>query len=212
MNTNYDEMQKEIIQAYTNLLEIQYNGLPKAVETVKLHCKTLLANMLLWQIRNGFDIETAVGYQLDIIGMWEGIDRYFAGASYENKLWLAYFDWSDATQPNQYQGCYKDWNNETTDDGAYLNYTDVISSTNRLDDETFRKLLKLKIAKNTLVNTNKNIDDTIHNIFGNLVYTTWGVQQVTYHYNNSLYSIIRLAQLKNCLLAPTGCNIILNEV
>ena len=212
MNTNYDEMQNEVIQAYTNLLEIQYNGLPKAVETVKLHCKTLLANMLLWQIRNGFDVETAIGYQLDVIGLWEGIDRYFQGASYDNKLWLAYFDWNDATQPNQYQGCYKDWNNETADDGAYLNYTDVISSTNRLDDESFRLLLKLKIAKNTLINTNKNIDDTINNIFGSLVYTTWGVQEVTYNYNNSVYNIIKLAQVKNCLLAPTGCKIILNEV
>lgn len=210
MNTNYDEMQNEVIQAYTNLLEIQYNGLPKAVETVKLHCKTLLANMLLWQIRNGFDIETAVGYQLDIIGMWEGIDRYFAGASYEDKLWLAYYHWDEA--PNNLQGCYKDWNNETAEDGAYLNYNDIISATNRLSDNDFRTLLKLKIAKNTLINTNKNIDDTIHNIFGNLVYTTWGVQQVTYHYNNSLYSIIRLAQLKNCLLAPTGCQIILDRI
>ena len=104
------------------------------------------------------------------------------------------------------------WNNETAEDGAYLNYTDVISSTNRLDDESFRLLLKLKIAKNTLVNTNKNIDDTINNIFGSLVYTTWGVQEVTYNYNNSVYNIIKLAQVKNCLLAPTGCNIILNEV
>ena len=212
MDTNYDEMQNEVIQAYTNLLEIQYNGLPKAVETVKLHCKTLLANMLLWQIRNGFDIETAIGYQLDIIGLWEGVDRYFSGARYENQLWLAYFDWNDATQPNQYQGCYKNWNNETADDGAYLNYTDVISSTNKLDDESFRLLLKLKIAKNTLINTNKNIDDTINNIFGSLVYTTWGVQEVTYNYNNSVYNIIKLAQVKKCLLAPTGCNIILNEV
>lgn len=209
---NYKKMENEIIQAYTNLLEIQYNGLPNAYKTVKLHCQTLLANMLLWQIRDAFDIETAIGYQLDIIGLWEGIDRYFSGAAYENKLWLAYFDWNDNSQPNQYQGCFKDWNNETTDDGAYLSYTDVISSTNRLDDETFRTLLKLKIAKNTLVNTNKNIDDTIYNIFGNLVYTTWGVQQVTYNYNNSVYNIIRLAQLKNCLLAPTGCNVILNEV
>lgn len=212
MNTNYNEMQNEIIQAYTNLLEIQYNGLPKAVETVKLHCKTLLANMLLWQIRNGFDIETAIGYQLDIIGLWEGIDRYFKGGTYENQLWLAYFDWNDNNQPTALQGCYKDWNNETTEDGAYLNYTDVISATNRLDDESFRKLLKLKIAKNTLINTNKNIDDVINNIFGSLVYTTWGVQEVTYNYNNSVYNIIKLAQVKNCLLAPTGCKIILNEV
>lgn len=212
MNTNYDEMQNEVIQAYTNLLEIQYNGLPKAVETVKLHCQTLLANMLLWQIRDAFDIETAFGYQLDIIGMWEGIDRYFKGGSYENQLWLAYFDWNDNNQPNNLQGCYKDWNNETAEDGAYLNYNDIISTTNRLDDETFRTLLKLKIAKNTLVNTNKNIDDAINNIFGSLVYTTWGVQEITYNYNNSVYNIIKLAQVKNCLLAPTGCNVILNEV
>ena len=212
MTNNYSQMQNEIIQAYTNMLEIQYNGLPNATSTVKLHCETLLANMLLWKIRDAFDVETAIGHQLDVIGLWEGINRYFQGASYDNKLWLAYFDWNDNNQPNNLQGCYKDWNNETSDDGAYLDYSDVISTTNRLDDETFRTLLKLKIAKNTLINTNKNIDDTIHNIFGNLVYTTWGVQEVTYNYNNSVYNIIKLAELKNCLLAPTGCKIILNEV
>lgn len=212
MTDNYSQMQNEIIQAYTNMLEIQYNGLPNATNTVKLHCETLLANMLLWKIRDAFDVENAIGHQLDVIGLWEGIDRYFQGASYDNKRWLAYFDWNDNNQPNNLQGCYKDWNNETSDDGAYLDYSDVISTTNRLDDETFRTLLKLKIAKNTLVNTNKNVDNTIHNIFGNLVYTTWGVQEVTYNYNNSIYNIIKLAELKNCLLAPTGCKIILNEV
>lgn len=210
--SDYKQMQNEIIEAYTNLLEIQYNGLPKAVETVKLHCKSLLANMLLWQIRDAFDIETAIGYQLDIIGFWVGVDRYFSGATYENKLWLAYFDWSDATQPNQYQGCYKDWNNEVADDGAYISYSDVISSTNRLDDESFRTLLKLKIAKNNIINTNKNIDDTIYKIFNNDIYTTWGVQQVTYNYINEKYNIIKLAELKNCLLVPTGCKVTFNEV
>ena len=208
----YEEMKNEIIEAYTNLLEVQYNGLPNAYETIKLHCETLLANMVLWQIRDGFDIDTAIGTQLDIIGLWECVDRYYQGSSYENQLWLAYFDWSDNTQPNSLQGCYKDWNNEVDEDGAYIDYGDVISTTNKLDDESFRILLKLKAAKNNMFLTNKNIDDKIHEIFGNLVYTTWGVQEVTYNYNNSVYNIIKLAQLKDCLLVPSGCNLILNEV
>lgn len=209
---NYEEMKNEIIEAYTNLLEVQYNGLPNAYATIKLHCETLLANMVLWQIRDGFDIDTAVGNQLDIIGDWEVVDRYYQGSSYENQLWLAYFDWADNTQPNALQGCYKDWNNEVDEDGAYVDYGSVISTTNKLDDESFRIILKLKAAKNNMFLTNKNIDDKIHEIFGDLVYTTWGVQEVTYNYNNSVYNIIKLAELKNCLLVPSGCNLILNEV
>lgn len=207
-----EEMKNEIIAAYTNLLEVQYNGLPNAYETIKLHCETLLANMVLWQIRDGFDIETAVGNQLDIIGDWEVVDRYYQGSSYEIQLWLAYFDWADNTQPNALQGCYKDWNNEVDEDGAYVDYGSVISTTNRLDDESFRIILKLKAAKNNMFLTNKNIDDKIYEIFGDLVYTTWGVQEVTYNYNNSVYNIIKLAELKNCLLVPSGCKLVLNEV
>ncbi len=61
---------------YSNLLILQYNGKPKAKATIEAVVK-LLPDELIQEVINGFDIETAVGKQLDIIGEYVGVDRYY---------------------------------------------------------------------------------------------------------------------------------------
>ena len=61
---------------YSNLLIMQYNGKPKAKATIEA-CVALLPDDLLLEVLHGFDIETAVGKQLDILGEYVGVDRYY---------------------------------------------------------------------------------------------------------------------------------------
>ena len=44
---------------YANLLIVQYNGKPKATETIKLLVNLVYVNMILTQIRDGFTLESA---------------------------------------------------------------------------------------------------------------------------------------------------------
>lgn len=61
---------------YSNLLIMQYHNKPKAKATIE-STVGLLPDDLIMEVINGFDIETAVGKQLDILGEYVGVDRYY---------------------------------------------------------------------------------------------------------------------------------------
>lgn len=92
----------EILQYYADLLILQYKGLPKAEQTVKTFVKLLVDGQLPLAVQNAFDIETATGNQLDLIGKYAGVSRN--GYSFSGPM--------------------------------------------TLDDDDYRKLIKLQIIKN----------------------------------------------------------------
>lgn len=61
---------------YSNLLILQYHDKPKAKATIEA-VVSLIPDDLIQEVTNGFDIETAVGKQLDILGEYIGVDRYY---------------------------------------------------------------------------------------------------------------------------------------
>lgn len=61
---------------YANLLIMQYHNKRKAQETIKSSTKAL-PDTLIQDIINGYDIETAVGAQQDLLGVYLGVDRYY---------------------------------------------------------------------------------------------------------------------------------------
>lgn len=68
---------KEINDYYANLLIMQYHNKPKAQETIKSSTATIPSQLIL-DIINGYNIETAVGAQLDLLGEYVGVDRYYS--------------------------------------------------------------------------------------------------------------------------------------
>lgn len=64
---------------YASLLINQYRDKPKAFATVKAVVDFMVMDLLPTEVRDAFDIETAVGVQLDTLGMYQGIDRYSWG-------------------------------------------------------------------------------------------------------------------------------------
>lgn len=61
---------------YANLLIMQYHNKRKAQETIKASTKAI-PDTLIQDIINGYDIETAVGAQQDLLGEYLGVDRYY---------------------------------------------------------------------------------------------------------------------------------------
>ena len=59
---------------YSNLLILQYHNKPKAKATVEASVG-LIPDNLIQEVANGFNINTAVGKQLDILGQYIGLDR-----------------------------------------------------------------------------------------------------------------------------------------
>ena len=80
---DYLKTLQNIEEYYTNLLIVQYHNKPKARKTIKLMARLLWTNMVLLQIRDAFDWKTATGMQLDIIGKWVGVDRFYKGQLFD---------------------------------------------------------------------------------------------------------------------------------
>lgn len=175
---DFEELKNELIKSYQDLLELQYHEKPKAREHIKTICESLIADMVLWKIQEQcMDVDVSVGVQLDIIGKWVDIDRYFVGKKYENNKWYAYYDWDEKDQPNSLQGGMWDWDtSEKPNNAPFLNYDWILVIKNKLNDDDFRTLIKLKIIKNNTNATCKNIDDEIYKLFKGVIYTVWGEQ------------------------------------
>lgn len=73
----------ELKEYYANLLIIQYINKPKAYDTIKALVDGVIMNQLPLDVQGAFDLDTAVGVQLDVIGKYAGVSRYaydFSGA------------------------------------------------------------------------------------------------------------------------------------
>lgn len=60
----------------SNLLIIQYHNKPKATETIKALGRLFPLDLIL-KVRDAFDIETATGKALDILGKYLGVSRWY---------------------------------------------------------------------------------------------------------------------------------------
>lgn len=207
---NYLALLKQLEEYYANLLIVQYNGKPKAMATIKVLVRLIWVNIILLQIRDAFHWETAVGAQLDIIGKWVNIDRFYKGQLFDFHSWFSLIDWN--SEPDNLQGGFSTYETFESLNGGFLDYENILPTQNQMPDEQFRILIGLKIIKNNIEFTCKNIDDAIWSYFKGQVYTTWEPMEVTYHYPAELNVIMEVALDKNVLLAPTGVNIVLKEI
>lgn len=207
---DYLKTLQNIEEYYANLLIVQYHNKPKARKTIKLMARLLWTNMVLLQIRDAFDWKTATGMQLDIIGKWVGVDRFYKGQLFDFHPWFALIDWN--SEPDNLQGGFSTFENFETLEGGFLDYENILPTQNRLNDTAYRLMIGLKIIKNNISATCKNIDDAIWNYFEGRVYTTWQPDELTYYYAPELSEVMQVAQDKNVLPCPTGVRLILKEI
>lgn len=66
---------QELQEYYANLLIIQYRGRPHARAMIKAFVKQMLMNQIPQKMEDAFDLEQAIGKQLDILGKRLGVTR-----------------------------------------------------------------------------------------------------------------------------------------
>lgn len=195
---------------YANLLIIQYNGKPRATATIKFFVDLLYVNMILLQIRDAFDWKTAEGSQLDIIGEWVGVNRFYDGQLFDFHPWFALIDWNE--DPDNLQGGFSTFDTFNEVEGGFLDYQEILPTQNKLNDTAFKIMIGLKIIKNSISTTCKNIDDAIWDYFEGKVYTVWAPDELTYYYPTELAEVLQVALSKKVLPVPTGIRIELKEI
>lgn len=201
-----------------NLIIVQYRQSPKNRALIDLLCDVTFANNLILKIRDlCLNVEKSEGAQLDVVGKWVGIDRFYNAIDLWTHPYLALVTYEDITAGtfDQYQGGFSTYENFETHEGGFLTYEawqDVRTKVNAMGDEYFRHLIKLKIIHNSINHTCKNIDDSIWKWSNGMVYTTWNTMEVTYHYDKTYKNVMMLAMYKGILPYPTGCTIVLEEI
>lgn len=75
-----NQQKEELLEYYKNLLILQYNqqgGTARA--TIETIVKEVLGALIAKQVEEGFSVDTSVGYQLDILAEYVGLQRYEVG-------------------------------------------------------------------------------------------------------------------------------------
>lgn len=204
---DYQAALEELQNYYANLLIIQYHNKPKAIALIKNLVKHLFADMILFKIRDGFNIVNepfSIGKQLDCIGEWVGVDRIY-DAGQPLYPWYSYIDWDNITI-DDWQGGFQDWDDPIIEDGGFLGFDDLVIGTNKtsLTDDLYLALIRLKIIKNSSSHTMGDLDKKFYEYFGNDIYITWDGMEMTYNYTNQYNAIIEVGKIKNALPIPNG--------
>lgn len=137
-------------QDYINLITTEHRGQVKFEETVYASVSPFVAiQNALRGLPSNFDIDSAVGVQLDALGAWIGRTRRI-----ETPLVGIYFTWDDVISTGWESGIWQ---------GEY----DPTSGLIDLPDDAYRQLLKTKIAANSWDGTIEKAYDIWQSAFGN---------------------------------------------
>lgn len=183
----------EMLDYYANLLIVQYATKRKAIATIKAFVTQMIANQVVVQVRDGFDLETAVGTQLDTLGGYRGANRLQFGLTPGRTYFSmpAYADGDIGTVPG-----FSLYSQGATGNGAYwTQYADVNQPTYRLTDDELQRLIKFK----ALVHQSKyglgQLDTILFEFFGTKVNLVDNKDMtITYHHTvpdtDTLFSIV----------------------
>lgn len=200
---------QELVAYYVNLLVIQYKTLPNAQGTIAALASEAVASQIYSQVLNGFNVQTAIGKQLDLIGEYVGAQRVvpdFTPAA----IYFAFPPYAGPTPPDVGFALYADttdppdlWREYTTTDTAYT-----------LTDGQMRALIQYLIAVHNSDHTLNSIDLILQQFFGNYVLLIDNENMtITYQHDsadpNLLFSII---DFLGFLPHPAGVGIIVTTI
>jgi hypothetical protein len=187
---------------YSDLLILQYKNKPKAVALIDGLYDILYANGLILDVQDGFNIDTAVGKQLDILGKYIGVDRSYYGLTEPEGVFFAF-----ANQLLDDTFNYKGFQNSLVN-GKFVDLVDFGSINFLLNDDQYRFILKLKIIQNTSNHSEWDIQNAMNYFFNNDVIMTSGSEmEMTYFIKNINTSLAIIAYKKNVLPKPMGVKI-----
>lgn len=196
---------QELINYYANLLIIQYKQKPKAYATVSLLAEQGIANQISRQVLDGFDPETAIGKQLDVLAEYEHLQRNIAGFA-PAVLNMAFKDYSDATL----RGGFADYSDVTAPYVYFASYF-TLPSSYVLSDGQLRDLLRYVVSLRTSDLSNESIDQILYDHFGTYVtFSDNADMTITYTHDatsdpNLLFEIVDYLGL---LPKPAGVEVI----
>lgn len=154
---------RDLADYYVARMASQYQLQAKAPNHVALFAKQLMADALALEISPVFDVDTAQGEQLDIIGKYVGISRDVGVNDTRPFFGFVTYDYPAGTQnPNGFL-LYASLTVNTNN--IWYEYEFTNQSTSQLPDYSYKQLLQLKIFTNSSNNSMDAIQRQIADFF-----------------------------------------------
>lgn len=204
-------MNAELIAYYANLLILQYRNKPNAMGTIMAIIRSLMIYDLIRAVENGYDIDNAIGVQLDILAKYTGAERIATGVDFTR----TFFGFVDYAEPEPYTGVagllpYDELN---PPDAQFLKYDTDQESLFRLTDAELRILIKLKIAQNNSNHSAAEIDDILNEFFpGQAIFTDNFDMTISYIFDTGIGRIIEVAVSQGAIPKPAAVGLIVDFV
>ncbi len=194
----------ELLTYYSDLLTVQYKTQPKMVATTQLLVNQSLCDGLPQQLRDCFNLDTAIGQQLNIIGMIVGVPRNIYGLD----LTHTFFGYTDYVGSPFAIG-FGSYTDSPYSSSLFRSYFD--NATYTLTDFEMRQLIKIKILFNNIFSSTKNIVEGLWTLFGNsVIFQDNQDMTVSYSVLNPYQTVFIAAQYLNILPRPMGVGLVLN--
>jgi hypothetical protein len=203
----------ELKEYYANLLIIQYFNRANARAMVKAFSGEVIADNVIPAVRDAFDLDTAVGVQLDVIGQYRGVSRYV----FNFDLSKDYFDWPDysTSDPSTFFGFAEYSASDATINWFFLRYQDASAVSYTMNDQEYREVIRFRATTDSSFLSVKDIDDILFAIFGTQV-TLIDNLDMTITYNDPLtdpnINLFTLLDESGSLPKPAGVAVSVTNV
>lgn len=158
----------ELEAYYSNLLIAQYSNKGNAIATIQTFVSEIVANQIIQQVEDGFNLATAIGVQLDMIAQYKGAERIQFGLNLGREFFA--MPSIDDADPDSFKGF------ALAADAATLNwYFQVIEDITRpsqLTDQDMRSFIGYLAAIQGSGFGLGEIDQILYAFFGNYVTLT----------------------------------------
>lgn len=194
---------------FSDLLILQYKNKPRAKATIEALVQTAFSDttgkIFPIEVQNSYNLDTADGEQLDILGKYLGRDRVLAFAV-DNVFKYATYDLSSNPDTG-----YNDYQEEVTS-YPYAEYRYAQYSYETIGDENYRKILKMLAFLRGKALTLENIDKILKDVFKGNIYVVEKPKELEYHVAQGFFPLLtdqdRLdTAFKKYFPKPMGCSI-----
>lgn len=198
---------QELIRYFVNLLILQYKNKPKAKATIEALTRNAFSdttgNIFPIEVQNAYNLDTATGKQLDILGKYIGYDRVIPIAI-DNTFKYATYDLS--SNPNSGYGDY--WEEKISFPYAEYRYTSFEYYS--LEDNIYKGILKMNSYLKGKPLSLAGIDEALDYAFDGLIYVIEKDKELEYHIAQEVADVLDTQDkidilFKKYFPRPMGC-------
>lgn len=197
-------MNEELIQYYVNLLVLQYQAKPKARATIEAFIRAIMFFDLIQEVNDAYALETSIGAQQDVLGLYLGVDRLVTGVLFSRRF-FGFARYGEDPDLLPIHGFLR-YGDEA--DAQFLRYGAGRISTLTLNDEEFRTVLRQKAIQNVSAHSVGEIDQLLFDFFDNRVLMDDNMDMtMTYTYPLADQRLASILNAEDLLPRPAGVSV-----